>query len=107
MLQEDGAHLSFGFAVLHPVVPAVGAQSEWHRASGLVLLQTHHPAADVQEDSPSLPFSLTQVFQLEVSGLSATEGAGRWVKGRGSAALGTRHCSSPSRRDQRGIAHVD
>ena len=64
----------------------------------LVLLQTHHPAANVQEGSPSLPSSLTQVFQLEVSGLSATEGAGRWVKCRRSAALGAGHGSSPSRR---------
>lgn len=43
MLQEDGAHLSFGFAVLHPVVPVVGAQSEWHRGPGGLRLS---PTAD-------------------------------------------------------------
>lgn len=77
MLQEDGAHLSFGVAALGPMVPTVRAQSKWHRGpDGLRFspsVESSPPTAlAVQEDSPFSLSSITQVLQLEVSGHPAT-----------------------------------
>lgn len=58
MLQEDGAHLPYGFAALGTGVPVVGAQGTWHRgqvASDLVLVAAHQPHLCTKASHPLGP----------------------------------------------------